>query len=58
MEDIEKGIAGMCPLGRCAVPADIARVVAFLGSADSEWVNGESVLFSFLELLGDVNMPC
>jgi 3-oxoacyl-[acyl-carrier protein] reductase len=42
MEEIEKGIASMCPLGRCAVPADIARVVAFLGSADSEWINGES----------------
>jgi 3-oxoacyl-[acyl-carrier protein] reductase len=48
MEDIEKGIASLCPLGRCAVPADIAKVVAFLGSADSEWINGEW-LISFLE---------
>lgn len=42
MEEIEKGIASLCPLGRCAVPADIARVVAFLASGDSEWINGES----------------
>jgi 3-oxoacyl-[acyl-carrier protein] reductase len=41
MEEIEKGIASLCPLGRCAVPADVARVVAFLGSRDSEWINGE-----------------
>jgi 3-oxoacyl-[acyl-carrier protein] reductase len=47
MEDIEKGIASLCPLGRCAVPADIARVVAFLGSADSEWINGEWLLLFF-----------
>lgn len=46
LEDIEKGIAGMCPLGRCAVPADIARVVAFLGCADSEWINGQVIKLS------------
>ena len=42
---IDAGLANMCPLKRVAVPADIGRVVAFLASADSEWVNGMSILF-------------
>ncbi|KAF7507018.1 Arp2/3 complex subunit, actin nucleation center [Endocarpon pusillum] len=46
IEEIEKGIASLCPLGRCAVPADVARVVAFLGSADSEWINGQVIKLS------------
>lgn len=40
--DIEKILADSCPLGRCAVPEDIARVVAFLMTDDAGWVNGES----------------
>lgn len=40
-ETIEKGMAAACPLGRCAVPEDVARVVAFLVSEDGGWVNGE-----------------
>jgi 3-oxoacyl-[acyl-carrier protein] reductase len=40
-ETIEKGMAAACPLGRCAVPEDVARVVAFLMSEDAGWVNGE-----------------
>ena len=40
MAQIEAGIAKMCPLGRCAVPVDIAKVVAFLCHEDSEWING------------------
>lgn len=40
-EKIEQLMADNCPLGRCAVPDDVARVVAFLASDDGGWVNGE-----------------
>lgn len=40
-DKIEKLMADHCPLGRCAVPDDVARVVAFLASEDGGWVNGE-----------------
>lgn len=39
-EKLEDLTAKACPLGRCAVPEDIARVVAFLASDDGGWVNG------------------
>lgn len=35
-------MAEHCPLKRCAVPEDVARVVAFLSSEDGGWVNGKS----------------
>ncbi|KAK5139569.1 hypothetical protein LTR04_003479 [Oleoguttula sp. CCFEE 6159] len=40
-EKIEELMANHCPLGRCAVPEDVARVVAFLASDDGGWVNGK-----------------
>ncbi|KAL8727583.1 MAG: hypothetical protein Q9181_005667, partial [Wetmoreana brouardii] len=39
-DKIESLVAGGSPLKRCAVPEDIARVVAFLASGDGGWVNG------------------
>ena len=39
-EAIENAMASHCPLGRCAVPQDVARVVAFLAGEDGGWVNG------------------
>ena len=39
-ERVEGMMAGGCPLGRCAVPEDVARVVAFLVGEDGGWVNG------------------
>jgi 3-oxoacyl-[acyl-carrier protein] reductase len=39
-EKIENEMASACPLGRCAMPVDVARVVAFLASEDGGWVNG------------------
>ena len=39
-EKIETLMAQHCPLGRCAVPEDVARVVGFLASEDGGWVNG------------------
>ncbi len=41
IETIEAGIAKLIPLGRCAVPDDIAKVVIFLCHPDSEWINGK-----------------
>lgn len=40
IEDIEKGIASACPLGRVGTPSDIGKAVALLASEDSEWING------------------
>jgi 3-oxoacyl-[acyl-carrier protein] reductase len=40
-EKIEAMMADHCPLGRCAVPEDVGRVVGFLASEDGGWVNGK-----------------
>lgn len=45
-EVIERGMEENCPLGRCAVPEDVARVVAFLASEDGGWVNGQIITIS------------
>ncbi|KAL2119117.1 hypothetical protein VTJ04DRAFT_6077 [Mycothermus thermophilus] len=45
-ETIERLMAENCPLGRCAVPEDVARVVAFLASEDGGWVNGQVITIS------------
>lgn len=51
---IEKGMSEACPLGRCAEPVDVARVVAFLASGDSGWVNGlHSLLLCWIVLTDD-----
>ena len=39
-DKIEKMMAEFCPMGRCALPEDVAKVVGFLASPDSGWVNG------------------
>lgn len=41
---IESAMANHCPLKRCALPIDVARVVAFLASEDGGWVNGKTFL--------------
>jgi Dehydrogenases with different specificities (related to short-chain alcohol dehydrogenases) len=41
IEDIEQALANGSPLGRCGIPADIGRIVAFLASPGGEWINGE-----------------
>lgn len=43
---IEQLMADHCPLGRCAEPEDVARVVAFLASDDGGWVNGQVITIS------------
>ena len=44
-DKIESEMANACPLGRCALPVDVARVVAFLASEDGGWVNGKLDFF-------------
>ena len=43
-DDLRRGIEQATPLGRMAVPADIADVVAFLASDGSRWVTGRTIL--------------
>ncbi|KAF2102134.1 NAD(P)-binding protein [Rhizodiscina lignyota] len=49
-EEVVKLIAGLSPLDRSkphmGYPQDVARVVAFLASDDSEWVNGQTIEIS------------
>ncbi|KAK3292974.1 uncharacterized protein B0H64DRAFT_203858 [Chaetomium fimeti] len=45
-KEIEELMADFCPLGRCAVPEDVARAVAFLASQDGGWVNGQVLTIS------------
>jgi 3-oxoacyl-[acyl-carrier protein] reductase len=45
-------MADHCPLGRCATPDDVARVVGFLASQDGAWVNGQVITIS-----GKSNVP-
>jgi 3-oxoacyl-[acyl-carrier protein] reductase len=44
--DFEKQMIAGTPLGRIGQPNDIAKVAVFLGSNDSEWVNGEKISVS------------
>ena len=44
--DFEKSLIEMTPLGRIGMPSDIAKVVKFLASDDSEWLTGEIILAS------------
>ncbi|KAJ5884710.1 hypothetical protein N7495_009220 [Penicillium taxi] len=41
LEDIEAALANGSPLKRCGEPSDIGRVVSFLASPASEWINGK-----------------
>ncbi|MCJ1478060.1 Arp2/3 complex subunit, actin nucleation center [Lambiella insularis] len=43
IEQVEEALANGSPLKRCAVPADIGRVVAFLASPEGEWINGQII---------------
>ena len=43
-DDIRRGIEQSTPLGRMAVPTDIADVVFFLASEMSRWITGRTIL--------------
>jgi NAD(P)-dependent dehydrogenase (short-subunit alcohol dehydrogenase family) len=40
---VREGYIAATPLGRISVPADTAKVVAFLLSDDAEFITGESI---------------
>ncbi len=42
----EQQLVAMTPLGRVGTPEDVAKVVAFLASDESEWLTGEVILAS------------
>lgn len=44
--DFERHLIAMTPLGRVGTPRDIAKVVSFLASDDSDWLTGEVILAS------------
>ena len=43
-DDLRRGIEQATPLGRMAMPDDVADVVAFLASEGSRWVTGRTIL--------------
>ena len=43
-DEMIQGIAESTPLGRVAEPDDIADVIVFLSSAQSRWINGQTLL--------------
>jgi 3-oxoacyl-[acyl-carrier protein] reductase len=44
--DLQKSVEAQTPLGRIGQPQDIATVAAFLASADSGWITGETFVTS------------
>jgi 3-oxoacyl-[acyl-carrier protein] reductase len=44
--DMRKQVEAQTPLGRIGQPRDIAGAVAFLASADSSWITGETFVIS------------
>jgi 3-oxoacyl-[acyl-carrier protein] reductase len=44
--DFHKQIVAQTPLGRIGQPEDIAKVAAFLASADSAWITGETFVIA------------
>jgi 3-oxoacyl-[acyl-carrier protein] reductase len=42
--DFRKQVESKTPLGRIAVPEDIARAAVFFASDDSGWVTGQTLL--------------
>jgi NAD(P)-dependent dehydrogenase (short-subunit alcohol dehydrogenase family) len=42
-EEMEAKFAQLIPLGRVATPDDIAKVVLFLVSSDSDYITGQSI---------------
>lgn len=43
VDDVRKAWIADTPLGRLETPADVARVVAFLASADASFITGEAI---------------
>lgn len=46
INDIDAFVSARTPMGRMAVPTDIAKVVAFLASDDAQWLSGQNITIS------------
>ena len=45
-DDVKKQMISLIPMKRMGQPADVANVVAFLSSSDSDYVNGQTITVS------------
>ena len=45
-EGVKQAMVARTPLGRVGMPADIASAVAFLASADAQWITGQIIIVS------------
>ena len=51
LADHEDEVAGLTPLGRIGVPADVGSAVAFLASDQASWITGETLVIDGGQLL-------
>src|SRR5690606_33527494 len=42
-EEIKKALLPQFPMGRIGVPEDVAKLITFLASDDSQWITGEII---------------
>jgi 3-oxoacyl-[acyl-carrier protein] reductase len=41
--ELKKALLPKFPMGRLGVPRDAARLIAFLASAEAEWITGQII---------------
>jgi 3-oxoacyl-[acyl-carrier protein] reductase len=45
-DEVKRALVARTPLGRVGMPVDIASAVAFLASADAQWITGQVIIVS------------